>query len=153
MAQHSRQEPLQQCRSPPWDSSRLRTSRTLQWSAVRAVASAQRPCIGEGPTSSAAPMYVAATDTIGAIVGTNLERGLWPSFFFLLTLRSIAHRALTDVTFHRLFSVPGVASSGLCLWCRGRMAVSTFRAQSASITMSVHWVKANIACDCAYARK
>jgi hypothetical protein len=26
-------------------------------------------CIGAGPTSSAAPMYVAATDTIGAIVG------------------------------------------------------------------------------------
>jgi hypothetical protein len=49
-------------------------------------------------------MYVAATDTIGAIVGTNLERGLPPSFLFLLA--SIAPVALTDVTFHRLFYVP-----------------------------------------------
>ncbi len=55
----------------PWDSSSLRMSRALQWSAVRAVASAQGPCIGEGPSSSGAPMYVAATDTIGAIVGTK----------------------------------------------------------------------------------
>src|SRR5437899_12443615 len=47
--------PLQQCRWPSWDSSSLRTSRALQWSAVRAVASAQGPCIGAGPTSSAAP--------------------------------------------------------------------------------------------------
>jgi hypothetical protein len=31
-------------------------------------------------------MYVAATDTIGAIVGTNPEKGLRPSFFFLLTI-------------------------------------------------------------------
>lgn len=31
-------------------------------------------------------MYVAATDTIGAIVGTNLERGLRPPLFFFFLL-------------------------------------------------------------------
>ncbi|MGY3106086.1 sugar/nucleoside kinase (ribokinase family) [Bradyrhizobium sp. LM6.9] len=33
-----------------------------------------------GPTSSVAPMYVAAMDTIGAIVGTNLKEGFGPLF-------------------------------------------------------------------------
>ncbi|MGY3370309.1 hypothetical protein ACVWZL_007434 [Bradyrhizobium sp. GM2.4] len=43
--------------------------------------------------SSAAPMYVAAMATIGAIVGTDLERGLRPSFSSGETLEIHATRA------------------------------------------------------------
>ncbi|MDB5091797.1 MAG: hypothetical protein JWR09_5791 [Mucilaginibacter sp.] len=63
-------------------------SRTLQLSAVHAVASAQRRCIGEVATSSAAPMYVAAMGTIGAIAGTKPKERASALLFFLLTLKS-----------------------------------------------------------------
>lgn len=68
----------------------------LQWFAVRAAAFAQGPCIGEGPTWSADPMYVAATDTIGAIVGTDVKEGFGPLFSFLLTSTGLTLRITTQ---------------------------------------------------------
>ena len=108
---------------------------SVQWSAVRAVASAQGPCIGAGPTSSAAPMYVAAMDTIGAIVGTNLERGLRPSFFFLLTFGPKSACPSRSTRYTTLVSLDGSVD---CVARRSRSASSAVANLTFIVALASH---------------